>query len=143
IRHPDAMLSFTHHPAPTSGAPRLALIHSLALDRSVWDGVVERLKDEAELLTYDCRGHGDSPRTPGPYNTQWFAGDLAELFDHLGWSHAVVTGCSMGGNVAQAFAAEYPRRTSALGLVDTTAWYGEDAAAKFKERAETARTKGL
>lgn len=137
------MLSFTLHPAPKSGAPRLALIHSLALDRSVWDGVVAALKDEAEILTYDCRGHGGSPRPPGPYSAPLCAGDLAELFDHVQWERAVVAGCSMGGNIAQAFAAEYPQRTLALGLIDTTAWYGEDAAAKFAERAETARSKGL
>ena len=137
------MLSFTLHPPPKSGAPRLALIHSLALDRSVWDGVVAALKDEAEILTYDCRGHGGSPRPPGPYSAPLCAGDLAELFDHVQWERAVVAGCSMGGNIAQAFAAEYPQRTLALGLIDTTAWYGADASAKFKERADAARTKGL
>jgi len=137
------MLSFTHHPAPKPRAPRVALIHSLALDRSVWDGVVARLKDEVEILTFDCRGHGRSPRTPGPYSAQIFARDLAELLDHVGWDRAVVAGCSMGGNVAQAFAAEYAGRVSALGLIDTTAWYGADAAAKFKERADAARAKGL
>jgi 3-oxoadipate enol-lactonase len=137
------MLSFTHHPTPKRGAPRVALIHSLALDRSVWDGVVARLTDEAEILTFDCRGHGRSPRTPGPFTTQMFARDLGELLDHVGWDRAVVAGCSMGGNVAQAFAAESPQRVSALGLIDTTAWYGADAAAKFKERADVARSKGL
>jgi 3-oxoadipate enol-lactonase len=137
------MLSYTHHSAPKPRAPRVALVHSLALDRSVWDGVVARLKDEAEILTFDCRGHGRSPRTPGPYTAQIFARDLAELLDHVGWDRAVVAGCSMGGNVAQAFAAEYPERASALGLIDTTAWYGADAAAKFEERADAARTKGL
>ena len=137
------MLSFTHHRAPASRAPRVALIHSLALDRSVWDGVVAQLEGEAEMLTFDCRGHGRSPRTPGPYTAQLFARDLAELLDHVGWDKAVIAGCSMGGNVAQAFAAAYPQRTTALGLIDTTAWYGADAPARFKERADTARTQGL
>ena len=137
------MLSFTRHPAPRTRAPRVVLIHSLALDRTVWDGVVTRLKDEAEILTFDCRGHGRSPRTPGPYTTQLFARDVAELLDHLGWDSAVVAGCSMGGNVAQAFAGDYAQRTAALGLIDTTAWYGADAPAKFKERADTARARGL
>ena len=137
------MLSHTHRPAPGPGAPRLALIHSLALDRSVWDGVVQRLANEAEILTYDCRGHGQSPKAKGPYTASLFARDLAELFDHIGWESAAVAGCSMGGNVAQAFAAEYPQRVTALGLIDTTAWYGADAPAKFKERAETARAKGM
>ena len=73
------MLAFTLHPPPASGAPRLVLIHSLALDRSVWDGVVDRLSGEYEILTYDCRGHGQSPKPAGPYTVELFAGDLAEL----------------------------------------------------------------
>jgi len=140
---PGTMLSYTHRPASKAGAPRLALIHSLALDRRVWDGVVDRLEGEAEILTYDLRGHGQSPKTKGPYTAQLFARDLAELFDHIGWEEAAVAGASMGGNVAQAFAAGYAQRVTALGLIDTTAWYGADGAQKFAERAETARTKGL
>jgi len=137
------MLSITHRPSHKPGAPRLALIHSLALDRSVWDGVARCLEGDVELVTYDCRGHGASLRTAGPYTTQLFARDLVEIVDHLGWETAAVAGCSMGGNIAQAFAAEYPKRTAALALIDTTAWYGADAPAKFKERADTARAKGM
>ena len=137
------MLSITHRPSRKPGAPRLALIHSLALDRTVWDRVVTCLDGDVEVVTYDCRGHGASPRTAGPYTTQLFAHDLATIFDDLGWDTAAVAGCSMGGNIAQAFAAEYPHRTNALGLIDTTAWYGADAPAKFKERADTARAKGM
>jgi 3-oxoadipate enol-lactonase len=146
-----ASIAFTHRPAPTPAAPRIAFVHSLALDRSVWDGVVGRLEGEAEVLTYDCRGHGRSDRRvrrvasggAGGYTAQLFARDLAELLDHVGWQSAAVAGCSMGGNVAQAFAAEFAARTTALGLIDTTAWYGADAAAKFKERAEAAKTKRM
>jgi 3-oxoadipate enol-lactonase len=136
-------IGYTKHPAPREGAPRLVLIHSLALDRSVWGGVVERLRGEAELLVYDCRGHGRSARIPGHYTAESFANDLAELLDHLGWRSAAVAGCSMGGCVAQAFAGLYPGRAIALGLIDTTAWYGEDAPAKFRERADAAREKGM
>jgi 3-oxoadipate enol-lactonase len=72
-----------------------------------------------------------------------FAQDLAELLDHLGWQTAIVIGCSMGGCVAQAFAGLYPARVRGLGLIDTTAWYGHDAPMKWRERADTARVKGL
>ncbi len=143
-------IAFTHRPGPSPAAPRMAFVHSLALDRSVWDGVVRRLEGEVEVLTYDCRGHGRSDRLPrvassgaGTYTAQLFARDLGELFDHVGWQSAAVAGCSMGGNVAQAFAAAYPQRISALGLVDTTAWYGADAPAKFKERADAAKASGM
>ena len=136
-------LAYTLHAAPTTGAPRLVLIHSLALDRSVWDATVQQLGNEAEILTYDCRGHGRSDRRAGPFTADLFARDLAELLDHVGWQNATLAGCSMGGCVALAFAGLYPERTDALGLVDTTAWYGQDGPAKFKERADAARAKGM
>jgi 3-oxoadipate enol-lactonase len=138
-----ATIAFTHHPAPRADAPRLALVHSLALDRSVWDAVVERLRAEAEVLTYDCRGHGRSERRPGVYSAESFADDLGALLDHVGWERAAIAGCSMGGCVALAFAGLFPARVTALGLIDTTAWYGEDAPAKFRERAAAAREKGM
>jgi 3-oxoadipate enol-lactonase len=121
----------------------LALIHSLALDGSIWNGVAAKLAGEAEILTYDCRGHGQSERCAESFTTELFASDLAELLDHLGWPSAAVAGCSMGGCVAQTFAGQNPTRASALGLIDTTAWYGPDAPKNWRERAAAARAKGL
>ncbi len=114
-------IAFTLRRAPDADAPRIVLIHSLALDRSVWDGVVDTMKNEAEILTYDCRGHGRSERRAGTFTAELFATDLAELLDCMGWQDAAVAGCSMGGCVALAFAGVYPARASRLGLIDTTA----------------------
>ncbi len=139
----DHSIAFSRYPAPAVGAPRLALVHSLALDRSVWDAVVEQLRGVAELMTLDCRGHGRSDHRTGEYTADLFARDLAELFDHVGWTSAAVAGCSMGGCVALAFAGRYPDRTTTLGLIDTTAWYGDGAPARFRERAAEARSKGM
>src|SRR5262249_40610639 len=72
-----------------------------------------------------------------------FARDLAELLDHIAWPSAIVAGCSMGGCVAQAFAGLYPSRVKGIGLIDTTAWYGDDAPQTWRERAAAARAKGL
>jgi len=134
-------IAYSVHPAP--GKPRLALIHSLALDRSVWNDVVKALDGRAEILTYDCRGHGRSGRKAGTYTCGQFADDLAQLLDHLGWPAAAVAGCSMGGCIAQAFAARYAPRTSAACFIDTTAWYGAEAPMQWRERAAIARTRGL
>lgn len=136
-------IAYTVHPSSSPNAKRIVLIHSLALDASIWDGVVTRLAGDAEVLTFDCRGHGRSGRVGGPFTTELFALDLAELFDHLSWANATVAGCSMGGCVALAFAGQYPSRVNALGLIDTTAWYGEDGPKAWRERAENARAKGL
>jgi 3-oxoadipate enol-lactonase len=125
------------------GGPRVVLIHSLALDRSVWDGVAAELEGSADVLTYDCRGHGASDRRAGEYTVELFADDLADLLDYVGWPDAIVVGCSMGGCVAQAFAAAYPDRVRGLGLVDTTAWYGPNAPAEWRKRAAAALSDGL
>ena len=137
-------LAYTIHSASqASAAQRMVLIHSLALDSSVWDGVTARLAGRAEILTYDCRGHGRSGREAGPFTAELFARDLAELLDHVGWQQVLVAGCSMGGCVAQAFAGKYGSRAAALGLIDTTAWYGQDSAKAWRERAAAAQSKGF
>lgn len=143
---PDGLsTAFTLHAESRRGGsrPRIALIHSLALDRSIWDGVVPLLIPHADVLTYDCRGHGKSGRTKVKFTPELFAADLARLLDHVNWPRVMLAGCSMGGCVAQAFAGAYPDRVRALALIDTTAWYGPNAPKDWRERAATAATKGF
>jgi 3-oxoadipate enol-lactonase len=123
--------------------PRVALIHSLAMDRHFWTPVADRLKASATLLTYDCRGHGESGKPKGPYTIDLFADDLCDLIGHVGWQSPIVAGASMGGSVALGFAARYPGQLSGLGLFDTTAWYGPDARTNWDERAVKAELDGL
>lgn len=122
---------------------RIALVHSLAMERGFWDGVVAQLAGKAAILTIDCRGHGQSGKPKGPYTVEQFADDLADVMTHVGWDKATVAGCSMGGCVALAFAIRHPQRTKSLGLIDTTAWYGADAPKAWGERADAAVNKGL
>ena len=91
-------ISFTLHERG-SGSARIVLVHSVGLDRSVWDGVVAALAPRASVLVYDARGHGASGKPAGPYTVQLFADDLADLLDAAGWESAVVVGGSMGGCV--------------------------------------------
>ncbi|MEQ8698066.1 MAG: alpha/beta hydrolase [Bauldia litoralis] len=124
-------------------APRLALVHSLAMDRHFWDGVADSLSDSASILALDCRGHGESDKPAGPYSAERFGDDLAAVLDAAGWKDAVVAGSSMGGCVALAFAARHPGRTRGLGLIDTTAWYGDDAPDAWAGRATKAQSGGM
>jgi 3-oxoadipate enol-lactonase len=122
---------------------RVALIHSIGMDRNFWRPAAQQLAQDASVLIYDCRGHGASDKPAGPYSVALFADDLADLLDHVGWDGAAVGGASMGGCVALAFAAAYPTRTQALGLIDTTAWYGPEALKQWAERADKAARDGL
>jgi 3-oxoadipate enol-lactonase len=136
-------IAYTLRKARNPGLPRIVLIHSLALDASIWDGVIPRLAVHADILTYDCRGHGRSDKRAQGFTMPRFAEDARELLDHVGWETAVVAGGSMGGCVAQALAGLHPNRIDGLALIDTTAWYGEDGPSTWRERAAAVRSKGL
>jgi 3-oxoadipate enol-lactonase len=145
---PDgASIAYTLYSAePREGSParpRIALIHSLALDRSFWNGVVPLLTPHADVLTFDCRGHGQSAKAKMVYTPELFAGDLANLLEHVNWPRAVIAGCSMGGCIAQAFAGVYPNRVEGLVVIDSTAWYGPTAPKDWRDRAVIAATKGF
>ena len=127
-----------------ASAPRRAvLVHSLAMDRHFWDPVAQKLARHAAVLTCDCRGHGASGKGRPDYSVELFADDLADLMAHAGWDRALAAGASMGGCVSLAFAQRYPGRVAALGLIDTTAWYGEEAPRQWDERARKALEGGL
>lgn len=128
---------------PGHGGGRIALTHSLAMDHRFWDRTAALLADAGEVLVWDCRGHGQSTKTPGPYTGEQFADDLAAVLDAAGWDQCAIAGASMGGCVTLAFAAAYPQRVRGIGLIDTTAWYGADAPERWEERAEKARTSGM
>jgi len=123
--------------------PRLALVHSLAMDHTFWDPVVDRLARHVSILTIDARGHGESDKPAGPYGAERMALDLREVIDSIGWPSVVVAGASMGGCIALAFAGHHAETTQGLGLIDTTAWYGPQAPKEWSDRAQRARDRGL
>jgi 3-oxoadipate enol-lactonase len=135
--------SISYAATGTSEHRRVALVHSLALDGEFWRPVADILSKEAGVLTIDCRGHGASGKPPGPYSVEQFADDLADVLDGIGWPSAVIAGASMGGCVAISFAARYPSRATALGLFDTTAWYGANAPKQWEERAQRGIIEGM
>jgi 3-oxoadipate enol-lactonase len=135
-------LAYTLYEHPAAGR-HVVLIHSLAMDRTFWRPVAERLAARASVLTHDCRGHGRSDKPHGEVTVEHHADDLADLLDRLGWRSALVAGASMGGCIALAFAIRHPPRVSTLALVDTTAWYGPDAPRNWEQRANAALASGL
>ena len=55
--------------------------------------------------------------SPSVYRLEDMAGDAAAVLDHLGIKRAHIVGASMGGMIAQIFAARYPERTGGLGII--------------------------
>ncbi len=103
---------------PGAGPPVL-LLHGLASTRRFWDLVVPDLVGEGtSVLALDQRGHGDSDRPTGPYDSATVAADALTALDALGLSRAVVVGHSWGAAIALRLAALAPERVLAVVALD-------------------------
>jgi 3-oxoadipate enol-lactonase len=75
------------------------------------------LSKSFRCIDFDMRGYGQSERPFQRYDMEVWADDVAGLIDHLGLRSAHIHGTSMGGMVAQQFAAKYPERTQRLVII--------------------------
>lgn len=136
------MLGFTRHDSGEFADGTVVLLHSLAMDRGVWDGVVPLLAARYDVIAVDLSNHGASPRLEDT-TIEGMADEVAAVIRAQVGGAAVVVGMSLGGCVAQALAAAHPELVRGLGLVDTTCWYGPTAAEDWQGRADKAVSEGL
>jgi pimeloyl-ACP methyl ester carboxylesterase len=102
-----------------TGVP-LVFIHGALLNSGLWTRQIETFSDLFQCVAYDLRGHGRTGASNlRRYTAGTFADDLAEMLDALELRRPILCGLSMGGMIAQSFAAKYPERVRALVLCDT------------------------
>ena len=102
-----------------SGTPVL-FIHGHPFNQSMWDTQVAALSWKYRVITFDLRGYGASEVPSAEATTlETMAADINALLDHLNIPTAVVAGLSMGGQIAMAFADQFPKRLSGLILAAT------------------------
>jgi 3-oxoadipate enol-lactonase len=113
----------------------LVLLHGYPLDHTIWEPLLPMLEKEFDLILPDLRGFGESDVSEANPSMGDYAADVAGLLDRLDIEKAAVTGHSMGGYVALAFAHAYPRRVLGLGLVSSQALADppERKAARYQE----------
>ena len=123
------------------------LVHGLGLDHRMWERQVPALAAAGHrVIACDLPGHGraDRPARAGSaYTTAELAASLVGVLDEAEVSRGVLVGFSLGGGVALQVALDHPSRVSALALVDTTAWPGPDAVARFGGRAAAVEAEGV
>ncbi|MCG8447040.1 MAG: 3-oxoadipate enol-lactonase [Hyphomicrobiales bacterium] len=102
-------------------APLIVFSNSLGTDFRIWSAVEEIIVPHMRCLFYDSRGHGLTDCPPGPYTIIDEVGDLSALIDALHLDPTILCGLSVGGVIAQAFAAAHPGRIEGLVLCDTAA----------------------
>ncbi len=97
----------------------IVFIHAFPLDKSMWKGQTDNLRDKYRVITYDVRGFGNSEVDNEELTIDLFVSDLKNLLDTLGLSKVILCGFSMGGYIALQAAEKFPERFDALILCDT------------------------
>jgi 3-oxoadipate enol-lactonase len=120
-------------------APVVVLSNSLGATRGMWDPQVPGLAERFRVVTYDTRGHGDSPAPAGPYTLDDLTDDLLALLDEVGAERAHVAGLSLGGMTALRLAAREPGRVDRLAVLCTSA---KPDPQPFLDRAAVVRSGG-
>ncbi|MFB6171685.1 MAG: alpha/beta fold hydrolase [Haloarculaceae archaeon] len=114
----DASLYYETHGA---GDP-LVFVHGGWVSSRMWAPQVERFADDYRVVTVDVRGHGRTGATDRRrYSIPLFAADLRAVLEHEDATDpAAVCGLSMGGHVAQLYAATYDLRRLVLAATTRT-----------------------
>lgn len=111
-------MSATAYDVHGDGAP-VILIHGLGLNRAMWQWQLPALSSRFQVVCYDLLGHGDSPKPAGPYTMEQMVAQLDDLMVDLDISRAALVGFSLGGLINRAFALAYPRKTTALVILNS------------------------
>lgn len=123
--------------------PVLFLIHGIGARRATFAKLVEGLKDRFTCISYDLRGHGDSPVPKERFGLDELVEDLEALRSRIGVEKAHFAGHSLGGMIGPAYARRFPSRVLSLGLWSTAAFRTEEDSAKAKAVVAAMREKGI
>jgi 3-oxoadipate enol-lactonase len=101
--------------------PPIVFLHGGGSDHRIWAERAQALADEHTVVVPDLRGHGYTSETDQPeYTIDTYVEDVHALLDELDLDRPVVCGLSLGGMVAQRYAANYPETIAGLVTLGAT-----------------------
>ena len=102
-----------------SDRPAFVLVHGLASNARLWDGVAAELAAAGHrVVSVDLRGHGQSDKPDHGYDFTTVTDDLLTIIEHEGLHLPIVAGQSWGGNVVIELAWRAPDRVRGVCAVD-------------------------
>jgi pimeloyl-ACP methyl ester carboxylesterase len=101
----------------SANAKAIVFLHGWHARASVWQAPLLGFAAEYHCIAPDLRGFGNSRACAGPFTVEQASDDVRALLEALAIDRAIVVGHSMGGTIAQRFAADHPERARALVLV--------------------------
>jgi len=100
--------------------PPIVMILGLSHRLPHWGRLPGLLAERLFVVTFDCRGMGQSERRDEPYTVHDEVRDVIAVMDAAGVGHAALYGRSRGGMLAQEVALSHPERVSELILSGTS-----------------------
>ena len=95
------------------------LVHGLASNLRLWDGVAEELQARGHtVIALDQRGHGLSDAPESSYDMDTAVTDIMAVVEALRLPRPVLAGQSWGGNVVLEFGWRHPREVRGIACVD-------------------------
>ncbi|MDR1339724.1 MAG: alpha/beta hydrolase [Prevotellaceae bacterium] len=102
------------------GEKTLLLLHGYLETSEVWADFIKLLKPRFRVIAIDLPGNGLSGTKQDENSMEFMADVVAEVLDHSKVEKVNITGHSMGGYAALAFAEKYGERTEKLCLFHST-----------------------
>lgn len=108
---PKAVINGTtvHYHVHGKGTP-IIFIHPPLINRATFRYQEVQLADPFQVITFDIRGHGFSPRSETPITYPLIVEDIVRLMDHIEIEQAYLCGYSTGGSVVLEALLTYPAR---------------------------------
>ena len=102
--------------AAKANGPTILLLHGWGCDGSIFSFIEKGLSEQADVLTVDFPGHGQSGEPPVPWGVPEYAGQIAGLLESLSIAKVRVVAHSFGGRVAVYLASHRPEMVEQMVL---------------------------
>jgi pimeloyl-ACP methyl ester carboxylesterase len=115
--------------------PFVLLLHGFGEDGTIFDSILDELKQHAALLIPDLPGSGKSDLLKAsPLTIDSLAHAMKAILDQEQVSSCIILGHSMGGYIALAMAELYPQLLRGMGLIHSTAY--ADSVERIQKREQ-------
>ena len=123
--------------------PPIIFIHGIGSRRSTWNGVIEKLKDEYQCISYDLRGHGESIYEENNFTLDNLVEDLENLLLQININNIHIVGHSLGGMIGPSYAKKNQEKVLSLSLLSTAAFRNINDRKKILDIIKKIENEGL
>lgn len=116
--HVDVKGTKIHYYRTSDDKPNIVFLHGITDNGMCWSRLAFYLEQYFDVILIDARGHGLSEAPDSGYDVEVHAEDVAAVIQNLDLQPVALVGHSMGGSIAVATAASYPKLVKSLILED-------------------------